>query len=106
MVLWTKVVTLAAIVIVAILSLSYDHAYGALSPAFNLHYQKMSDSKGEISFRGDIQTHDGRQTVREDGLIIDARVDTGEDVPEAVPEPATLLLFGFGLIAAARFIRH
>ncbi len=96
-----KLIGLATAIIVVILCLSYDNAYG-LPSAMNFQKPKISSGPGATN-PGTPQVNDtDNWNAFLDELDNDGQQYGGDQPATTVPEPTTLLLMGAGLAMAAR----
>lgn len=101
-----KLVSLAALVVVALLCLSYSHAYGysaavGIGKPSNVVVNSGNTGSGNNT---DLANLD-HNWDRDNYISTPDNSDNGLP-PTTVPEPGTLILLGSGLLGLARYVRR
>ncbi len=100
-----KMVSLAALVVVVLLCISYTHAYGystAVGIGKPSHSNVTTDSGNSVNTAIDNLGHNWDR----DTYVSNADNSDHGLPPTTVPEPGTLILLGSGLLGLARYTRR
>ena len=104
---FVKLVTISALVVVGLLCLSYDNAYGNVNLIF------LTQSGSTVGGNPTSGYTPGGTTTAGDEIICDWSYEDGgtgysdpSDRPTCVPEPASLILLGAGVVGLAMLRRR